>query len=236
MVSTPIYTTLNLPSKTLSFMYNLSMENKVSAIRSWLGSGAINIFGIQFSGKDTLGVPLAERLGAKFISSGDLVRAAMHNSNDSRIQQAALDTQTGILTPTDEFRQLIVPHLKDDRLSGIPLVLGSVGRWIGEEEVVMTALAEGGHPLHAVIVLDIPEEEVWRRWEEVKNTRNGGRQDDQDRSRVAKRLQEFKEKTVPVITKYASLGIVINIDATGTIEDTFRTAIDELYRRAIADQ
>ena len=233
MVSTPIYTTLSLPSKTLSFMYNLSMENKISAIHSWLGSGAINIFGIQFSGKDTLGVPLAERLGAKFISSGDLVRAAMHNSNDSRIQQAALDTQTGILTPTDEFRQLIVPHLKDDRLSGIPLVLGSVGRWIGEEEVVMTALAEGGHPLHAVIVLDIPEEEVWRRWEVVKNTRNGGRQDDQDRSRVAKRLQEFKEKTVPVITKYASLGIVINIDATGTIEDTFNAAIDGLYRRAI---
>ena len=214
-------------------MYNLSMENKISAIRSWLGSGAINIFGIQFSGKDTLGVPLAERLGAKFISSGDLVRAAMHNSDDSRIQQAALDTQTGILTPTDEFRQLIVPHLKDDRLSGMPLVLGSVGRWIGEEEVVMTALAEGGHPLRAVIVLDIPEEEVWRRWEVVKNTRNGGRQDDQDRSRVAKRLQEFKEKTVPVITKYASLGIVINIDATGTIEDTFNAAIDGLYRRAI---
>lgn len=217
-------------------MYNLSMENKISAIRSWLGSGAINIFGIQFSGKDTLGVPLAERLGAKFISSGDLVRAAMHNSDDSRIQQAALDTQTGILAPTDEFRQLIVPHLKDDRLSGMPLVLGSVGRWIGEEEVVMAALAEGGHPLHAVIVLNIPEEEVWRRWEEVKNTRNGGRQDDQDRSRVAKRLQEFKEKTVPVITKYASLGIVINIDATGTIEDTFNAAIDGLYRRAIADQ
>lgn len=214
-------------------MYNLSMENKISAIRSWLGSGAINIFGIQFSGKDTLGVPLAERLGAKFISSGDLVRAAMHNSDDSRIQQAALDTQTGILTPTDEFRQLIVPHLKDDRLSGIPLVLGSVGRWIGEEEVVMTALAEGGHPLHAVIVLDIPEDEVWRRWEVVKNTRNGGRQDDQDRSRVAKRLQEFKEKTVPVITKYASLGIVINIDATGTIEDTFNATIDGLYRRTI---
>lgn len=211
------------------------MEDKISAIRSWLGSGAINIFGIQFSGKDTLGVPLAERLGAKFISSGDLVRAAMHNNDDPRIQQAALDTQTGILTPTDEFRQLIVPHLKDDRLSGMPLVLGSVGRWIGEEEVVMEALAEGGHPLRAVIVLNIPEEEVWRRWEEVKNTRNGGRRDDQDRSRVAKRLQEFKEKTIPVINKYTSLGIVINIDATGTIEETFNTAVDELYRRAIVN-
>lgn len=209
------------------------MENKISAIRSWLGSGAINIFGIQFSGKDTLGVPLAEKLGAKFISSGDLVRAAMHNNSDPRIQQAALDSQTGILIPTDEFRQLIAPHLKDDRLSVIPLVLGSVGRWIGEEEVVMEALVEGGHPLRAVIVLNIPEDEVWRRWEEVKNTRNGGRQDDQDRARVAKRLQEFKEKTIPVIDKYTNLGIVINIDATGTIENTFSTVIDELYSRAI---
>ena len=211
------------------------MEDKISAIRSWLGSGAINIFGIQFSGKDTLGVPLAERLGAKFISSGDLVRAAMHNNDDPRIQQAALDTQTGILTPTDEFRQLIVPHLKDDRLSGMPLVLGSVGRWIGEEEVVMEALAEGGHPLRAVIVLNIPEEEVWRRWEEVKHTRNGGRADDQDRSRVQIRLDEFNNKTVPVIQKYEQLGLVIDIDATDAIEATFASAIDQLYLRATTE-
>ena len=40
------------------------MEDKISAIKQWLGNDAINIFGVQFSGKDTLGVPLAEKLGA----------------------------------------------------------------------------------------------------------------------------------------------------------------------------
>ena len=182
------------------------MVDKIEIIKQWLGSGAINIFGIQFSGKDTLGVPLAEKLGAVFISSGDLVRAAMHNEKDDRIRQAAIDSQTGILTPTDEFRQLIVPHLKDERLAGKPLVLGSVGRWIGEEDAVMEALNDGDHPLRAVIVLHIPIEEVWRRWDEVKHTRNGGRADDQDRSRVQLRLDEFQEKTVPVIQKYQQLG------------------------------
>ena len=47
------------------------MVDKIEIIKQWLGSGAINIFGIQFAGKDTLGIPLAEKLGAVFISSGD---------------------------------------------------------------------------------------------------------------------------------------------------------------------
>ena len=219
-------------SPIAAFVYNLFMIDKVEIIKQWLGSGAINIFGIQFSGKDTLGVPLAQELGATFLSSGDLVRAAAQHEDNAQIRQAAIDSQTGILTPTDEFRQLIVPHLKDESLAGHPLVLGSVGRWIGEEEAVMAALNEGGHPLRAVIVLHIPEEEVWRRWEEVKHTRNGGRADDQDRSRVERRLQEFVTKTLPVIDKYSRLGYVINIDASGSIEATHQLAIDKLYTRA----
>ena len=209
------------------------MDDKIIAIKNWLGSGTINIFGIQFSGKDTLAVPLAKKLGAVFISSGDLIRAAANSEHDQRLRQAAIDSQTGILTPTDEFRALIVPHLKDERLTGKPLVLGSVGRWIGEEEPVMEALNEGGHPTKAVIVLHIPDEEIWRRWETVKHTRNGGRADDQDRQHVQRRLDEFQEKTLPVIDKYTELGLVIDIDATGTIENTFNLAIDRLYRRAI---
>ena len=211
------------------------MIDKIEIIKQWLGSGAINIFGIQFSGKDTLGIPLAEKLGAVFISSGDLVRAAMHNEKDGRIRQAAIDSQTGILTPTDEFRQLIVPHLKDERLAGKPLVLGSVGRWIGEEDAVMEALNDGGHPLRAVIVLHIPIEEVWRRWDEVKHTRNGGRADDQDRSRVQLRLDEFQEKIVPGIQTYQQLGLAIDIDAPDTLAATFASAIDQLPLRAPAN-
>ena len=99
----------------------------------------------------------------------------------------------------------------------------------------MEALTDGGHPLRAVIVLHIPIEEVWRRWDEVKHTRNGGRADDQDRSRVQLRLDEFQEKTVPVIQKYQQLGLVIDIDATDTIEATFASAIDQLYLRATAN-
>lgn len=228
----------------LNSLYNLSMEElgkeidkditkKIETIRQWLGSGAINIFGIQFSGKDTLGKSLADKLGAKFISSGDIVRSAANSHQDATIRQAAIDSQTGILTPTNEFRQLIVPYLKDPNLTGWPLVLSSVGRWSGEEDVIAAALTKSGHPLKAVIVLDIPETEIWQRWQAVKHTRNGGRADDLTRERIELRIREFKLKTLPVIEKYRRLGYVIDIDATDAIPDTFRTAILALYQRSL---
>ena len=51
------------------------MEEKIETIKEWLGTGSINIFGLPMSGKDTQGIKLAETLGAKFLSSGLIIRA-----------------------------------------------------------------------------------------------------------------------------------------------------------------
>ena len=96
----------------------------------------------------------------------------------------------------------------------------------------MEALERGGHRLKAVIVLNISEDEVWRRWEQVKDERNGGRADDISKERVQRRLDEYAEKTVPVIQKYHQLGLALDVDAGGTIKHTFDSAIDQLYRLA----
>ena len=45
-------------------------QQKILTIKQWLGTGSINIFGLPMSGKDTVGVKLAEFLGGKFLSSG----------------------------------------------------------------------------------------------------------------------------------------------------------------------
>lgn len=51
------------------------MEEQFKQIKNWLGIGSINIFGLPMSGKDTIGVRLAENLGGKFLSSGMIIRA-----------------------------------------------------------------------------------------------------------------------------------------------------------------
>ena len=51
------------------------MDEKLQFIKTWLKTGSINIFGLPMSGKDTVGVRLAEDLGARFLSSGMIIRA-----------------------------------------------------------------------------------------------------------------------------------------------------------------
>ena len=120
----------------------------------WLGAGALNLFGLPMSGKDTQGEMLAAALGAQLLSSGALIRAS---------GLGAAEAAAGHLSPTAVFREEILPRLVAQITPGRPVVLSSVGRWHGEEAPLMEQLAQAGHPLRAVIFLKITEVEAWRR-------------------------------------------------------------------------
>jgi adenylate kinase len=207
------------------------MEDKIQAIKTWLGSGSINIFGMAFSGKDTVGKQLAGLLDAEFLSSGDIVRAARASTSDSQIRLAALESDSGVWTPTEEFKQLIVPYLYDEKLDGRALILSMVGRWIGEEEPVMNALARGGHDTKAVVLLNVDEDEIWRRWALANDpdARNAGRADDSDKAKVQGRLDSYQDKTLPVIEIYRKLGMLIEIDGQQPRGAVFDRVVEELY-------
>jgi adenylate kinase len=206
------------------------MEDKITYIKTWLGSGSINIFGIQFSGKDTVGKHLAAVLDAEFLSSGDIVRAARETAPDADIRAAAVTSDSGALMPIDEFKDLIVPFLYDEKLRDRALILSSVGRWIGEEVPVMAALRRGGHDTHAVILLNMSEAEVWHRAEVANQLRdrNVGRADE-SHDGIKRRLAEFRDKTLPVIDKYRAMGILIEINGEQSREAVFADVVDKLY-------
>ncbi|MDR1969924.1 MAG: nucleoside monophosphate kinase [Candidatus Nomurabacteria bacterium] len=208
----------------------MNNDEKITQIKTWLETGSINIFGVAFSGKDTVGKHLAEILNAEFLSSGDIVRAARENTTNEHVQAAAKISDTGVWTPTEEFKELIVPYLYDKKLDGQALILSMVGRWIGEEEPVMAALERGGHATKAVILLNVSEDEVWRRWELAKdpNARNLGRADDSDRAKVRGRLNDYHDKTLPVIAKYREMGLLIEINGEQTRDAVFAETISKL--------
>lgn len=212
--------------------YNLCMEN-IEHFKEWLGTGSINIFGIQFSGKDTVGRHLAELLDSEFISSGDIMREIFSNPSkaaDEKLWQAAkVGSLSGLLMSTDEFRQMINERLKEPDLEGKSLILSTIGRWSGEEGPVMSALQENGHPTKAVLLLNISEQELWKRWQIAQATRNGGRDDDDSEEKVARRISEFKEKTLPVIQTYRDMGILLEINGEQPREQVLSDVIDTLY-------
>ena len=198
------------------------MEEKIQLIKEWLGTGSINIFGLPMSGKDTQGIRLAEALGAKFLSSGLIIRA-MEEKEKVNL------TDKGQLAPTDLFYKWVLPYFEREDLMESPLILSSIGRCSGEEEQVMSVAEGAGHPIKAAVVLNASEEDVMRRWEAAKILNDRGvRADDNGQEVFKTRIKEFKEKTMPVLRSYNELGILVKVRADFDREAVFENLVSEL--------
>lgn len=201
------------------------MENKIEKIKNWLGTGSINIFGLPMSGKDTQGVRLAEALGAKFLSSGMIIRAMEEETGQYY-------TSDGSLAPTNLFYKWVLPYFERRDLFEYPLILSSIGRWVGEEGPVMTAAASAGHETKAVIFLKLSDEDVAQRFMIAKELKDRGeRKDDGDIEIFKNRLAEFKEKTLPVLDRYRELGLLIEVDGNQSRDAVFSEIVEKLSER-----
>ena len=202
------------------------MEEKIATIKEWLGTGSINIFGLPMSGKDTVGVRLAEMLDAKFLSSGIIIRAIEE-------QEHLHYTEKGNLWPTDMFRERILPYIGREDLANSPLILSSVGRWSGEEVPVMEACEKYGHPIKAVISLNVSESDVMNRWRAAKELGDrGDRLDDKKEEVMQQRILEFRSKTLPVLQYYQNLGLLLSVNADASRDEVFNNVIEVLYGRS----
>jgi adenylate kinase len=211
------------------FRYNQSMANSLDSKQlqlmwSWLGSGSINIFGYPYAGKDTLAHNLAQKLGAPVISGGDILRS---HTDQEKIKKLMA---TGELFPTDYYFSIILPYISKPDFNDKPLVLSSLGRWSGEEATILTACKRAGHPIKAVIHLNVSVETIWRRFETSQNLQDRAHRHDDAAHILEVRLKEYEEKTLPVIKFYEQLGLLVEVDGHKKIEDTTEEALQGLYQ------
>lgn len=208
-------------------MVDLDMEeqnliDKLAKIKAWLGTGSLNVFGLPMSGKDTVGERLAKDLGAKFLSSGIIIRAFEVEQNQNM-------TGSGQLIPTNTFYDIILPYFSREEMKNDSLILSSVGRWAGEEDKIMEAAKNGGHEIKAVVLLDLTEADVKNRFEAAKELNDrGGRADDANIEIFETRIREFNEKTVPVLNHYDELKLLIKVSADGSRDEVYLSVIDKL--------
>lgn len=203
-------------------MEKMNLNEKLEKIKNWLGTGSLNIFGLPMSGKDTVGMRLAEDLQAKFLSSGIIIRAYEAEQNEDM-------TGSGKLIPTNTFYDIILPYFSREELRNDSLVLSSVGRWSGEEDKIMEAAKAGGHEIKAVMLLDLTEEEVKNRFGAAKELNDRGeRADDANIEVFETRLAEFREKTMPVLNHYDELKMLVKVSASGSRDEVYTNVIDRL--------
>lgn len=200
---------------------------KLQKIKTWLGTGSINIFGMPMSGKDTVGVRLAEDIGGRFLSSGLIIRS-MEAMNNRHL------TDRGELIDTNIFYDWVLPYFDKAELKESALVLSSIGRVYGEEDVVIERARLAGHPIKIAVALNISEASVIERWKTVTavdeiNDR-GSRRDDNSLEVFENRLKEFRNKTVPVLLHYRAMGILVEVHANADRETVYRETIDQIYQ------
>jgi adenylate kinase len=182
------------------------IELQIDNIKKWLGSGSINIFGSPFSGKDTQGRKLTEVLNAKLIGGGEILRSSI---TPEHIQE---HLSTGELTPTEDYLKIVLPYLEKPEYRQKPLILSAVGRWKGEEDDVIEATKQAGHPLKAVIFLNLSEDAVWNRWEQSDANGSRGKRSDDSEDTLRVRMREYTKKTLPVIKSYKDKGLLIEVN------------------------
>lgn len=112
-------------------------------------------------GKGTQGALLADRLGARKIATGDILRDAVRRGSEVGLR-AKRYMDAGELVPDAVILDLVRESLVEAE-SGGRAIFDGFPRTVPQAESLDMTLGELGRALNAVVVIDVPEETIVRR-------------------------------------------------------------------------
>jgi len=209
----------------------------------------IVLFGPPGVGKGSQAQFLAEREGVAHISTGILLRRAIRSGTDLGLK-AAEYVEQGRLVPGPVVRSLAqdaIASCNYDRF-----VLDGYPRTIEQADWLAEFLEEHGSPLGTVLSLVVPNEIIVDRLSKRRVNRVTGenyhldfkplpaevdpgviiqRKDDTPEA-ILHRLDIYQQETHPVQEYYRSLGLLQEIDGTGSFEQVYERILDAIKQSA----
>jgi adenylate kinase len=175
------------------------------------------LLGAPGAGKGTQAQRLVQALGVPQISTGDMLRAAVAAGTEVGRRAAAV-MERGELVSDD-----IVVGVARERLAEADaregFILDGFPRTVAQAEALDRILAESGVRLERCIALVVDEEAVVGRL--LKRAEIEGRADD-DEETIRHRMKVYREQTEPLVAHYGALGVLVEVDGMGSVEDVAR--------------
>jgi adenylate kinase len=163
----------------------------------------ILFFGPPGSGKSVQGKLLVERNGWSWLSTGEMLRASDDPEVIARLA-------TGELISDELTNEVLYRALADDGHAP-HIVLDGYPRNTAQAKWLEKHLPDHGREIVAVIVFDVPEEEL------VRRLSGRGRAED-DPKIVRRRLEIYAQETQPVLNYYEKLGVpIVHVDGNGEV-------------------
>jgi adenylate kinase len=171
------------------------------------------------AGKGTQAERLVQTYRMAHLSTGDMLRAARDAKTEVGLK-AEKYMSTGALVPDDVIVAIIAERLEQSDCQG-GYLLDGFPRTIAQAEALDAMLAAKGTPLDAVLELQVPEDELFRR------LAGRGRADDTPEV-IRQRLAAYRKQTEPLLAYYRQRGLLKSIDGLGTVDEIFHRATDVL--------
>jgi adenylate kinase len=171
------------------------------------------------AGKGTQAKLLTEKHGIPQLSTGDMLRAAVAAGTDvGKRAKAVMDA--GQLV-SDAIVNEIVSDRIDSPDCAKGFILDGYPRTVAQAETLDRMLAGKGLSLDAVIELKVDEEALVRRMESrvAETVAAGGTvRSDDNPDAFKRRLAEYREKTAPLSSYYASTGRLQSVDGMANVD------------------
>jgi len=165
------------------------------------------------AGKGTQAARVAERLGLKKISTGDILRAHVREGTELGKKVAPI-MERGDLVPDELILAIIREELK--KLDTPRVIFDGFPRTRAQAEALDRLLEELGLKVDAVVLLEVPTEELVKRL--LKRAREEGRADDNEET-IRRRLEVYQKETEPLIDYYARRGVLFTLQGTGPVDE-----------------
>lgn len=203
----------------------------------------IVLLGCPGVGKGTQAKLIALRKGIRQIATGDILRQEVDNETElGKLAKEYMDR--GDLVPDQVIINMMRSHLQAADEEG-GYLLDGFPRTVEQARALDEYLSSSGKSIDYVIALTAPEDSVVERLsgrltcnncgatyhEKSRPPRNfgscdvcGGRlqvRSDDDPEAVRNRLRVYEERSAPLLDYYRSQGLLVEVDASGDVEEVF---------------
>jgi adenylate kinase len=184
------------------------------------------LFGPPGAGKGTQSTNLIAKYQLVHLSTGDILRSEIANGTTLGLEAKKLMDQ-GLLVPDEVVIGMIRSKLENNK-EAKGFIFDGFPRTGAQALALDNLLAELNTSINAMLALRVDDEELTKRV--LLRGKDSGRSDDSDPAIIRKRIDEYNNKTAPLIDYYSAQQKFYAVDGIGSVEEIFDRLCGEIEK------